>query len=286
MPSSRLHYARSWKKFSCFCTLIGNTADLPISVPLLLWFIAHLFAGGAAPASIISVVAALSYFNKVNGFADPAKNFVVAKALAGARGMRSRFDIRLPVTGAILGRLVHALPIVFSCHYTCIIMKAMMVLAFAAFLGVGEMVPRTLSDDAHCLQYGDVPVGRDTISIIFRSFKHSNRQGPQLVSVSLGEITGSTLHAGRALQEFLAIRPSSAGVLFLLHDGSPMLRRQFDAWLKQLLTFCDLDTNQFKGHSFRIGAASAAALRGDSDAKIRAAGRWSSDAFKKYIRLV
>ena len=61
-----------------------------------------------------------------------------------------------------------------------------------------------------------------------------------------------------------------------------MLRRQFDAWLKQLLTFCDLDTNQFKGHSFRIGAASAAALRGDSDAKIRAAGRWSSDAFKKY----
>ena len=169
-------------------------------MPILLWFIAHLFAGGAAPASIISVVAALSYFNKVNGFADPAKNFVVAKALAGARGMRSRFDIRLPVTGAILGRLVHALPIVFSCRYTCIIMKAMMVLAFAAFLRVGEMVPRTLSDDAHCLQYGDVTVGRDTISIIFRSFKHSNRQGPQLVSVSLGEITGSTLHAGRALQ--------------------------------------------------------------------------------------
>ena len=150
-PSSRLHYARSWKKFSCFCTLVGSTADLPISVSLLLWFIAHLFAGGAAPASIISVVAALSYFNKVNGFADPAKNFVVAKALAGARGMRSRFDIRLPVTGAILGRLVHALPIVFSCRYTCIIMKAMMVLAFAAFLRVGEMVPCTLSNDAHCL---------------------------------------------------------------------------------------------------------------------------------------
>ena len=139
-PSSRLHYARSWKKFSCFCTLVGSMADLPISVSLLLWFIAHLFAGGAAPASIISVVAARSYFNKVNGFADPAKNFVVAKALAGARGMRSRF-----------GRLVHALLIVFSCRYTCIIMKAMMVLAFAAFLRVGEMVPCTLSNDAHCL---------------------------------------------------------------------------------------------------------------------------------------
>ena len=98
MPSSRLHYARSWKKFSCFCTLIGNTADLPISVPLLLWFIAHLFAGGAAPASIISVVAALSYFNKVSGQELCGSGQELCGRQSTGRGARNAITVRHSVT--------------------------------------------------------------------------------------------------------------------------------------------------------------------------------------------
>ncbi|KAK2171495.1 hypothetical protein NP493_1057g00037 [Ridgeia piscesae] len=64
-----------------------------------------------------------------------------------------------------------------------------------------------------------------------------------------------------------------------------MLRREFDVALKQLLIFCGYQTSAFKGHSFRIGAATAAALWGESDAQIRAAGRWTSDAFRRYIRI-
>ena len=72
---------------------------------------------------------------------------------------------------------------------------------------------------------------------------------------------------------------------FAYPDGSPMLRRDFDDSLKQLLVFCGYQTSSFKGHSFRIGTATDAALRGESDAQIRAAGRLTSDAFKKYIRI-
>ena len=64
-----------------------------------------------------------------------------------------------------------------------------------------------------------------------------------------------------------------------------MLRREFDLFLKNLLEFCGLSSEVFEGHSFRIGAATSAAFRGESDAPIRAAGRWSSDAFRKYIRV-
>ena len=56
-------------------------------------------------------------------------------------------------------------------------------------------------------------------------------------------------------------------------------RRELDAELRQLLTFCGLKMSVFKGHSFRIGAASAAAFRGRSDAQIRAMCRWPSYAF-------
>ena len=43
-------------------------------------------------------------------------------------------------------------------------------------------------------------------------------------------------------------------------------------------------STRYKGHSFRIGAATFAAECGFSDAQIRLMGRWQSDAFRKYIR--
>ena len=38
-------------------------------------------------------------------------------------------------------------------------------------------------------------------------------------------------------------------------------------------------------HSFRIGGASAAASAGVSDSVIQILGRWSSDTYRRYLRL-
>ena len=98
-------------------------------------------------------------------------------------------------------------------------------------------------------------------------------------------IANTSIHPAALLQEYLQTRGRVNTVLFAYMDGTPMSRAEFDLSLKQLLSFAGLSHRVFKGHSFRIGAASAAALRGESDAQIRVAGRWSSDAFRKYIRL-
>lgn len=46
-----------------------------------------------------------------------------------------------------------------------------------------------------------------------------------------------------------------------------------------------LDPKQYKGHSFRIGAATHAAQVGFSENAIQNMGRWKSDAVKRYIRI-
>ena len=257
---------------------------LPVSVHMILLFIAHLFALGLAPSSIVSTVSAVSYFHKVNGFPDPSNAFLVTKLLAGARNVGAVPDVRLPVTLHILSRLVVAMPTVFSSHYKCLMLRAMMVLAFKAYLRVGEMVPRSRCMVRGCLSLGDVLLSGDLIAISFRRFKHSAQQGPLSLQVTGEGIPGTELYPARILREFLSVRGVVPAPLFAYPDGLPMLRFEFDASLKQLLRFCGYDTNAFKGHSFRIGAATAAASRGDSDAQIRAAGRWTSDALKKYIR--
>ena len=194
-------------------------------------------------------------------------------------------DVRLPVTLPVLSRLVHALPTVFASRYKCLMLRAMMVLAFKAYLWIGEMVPRSRGTIRGCLHMDDVLLSGELITISFRNFKHSARQSPQSLQVRGKCIQGTIIHPAFYLRDFQLARGNMQASLFAYPDGSPMLRSEFDVSLKRLLGFCGYRTSAFNGHSFRIGAATAVALRGESDAQIRVAGRWTLDAFKKYIRI-
>ena len=122
----------------------------------MLLFIAHLNANGSAPASIVSTVSAVAYFHKINGSHDPSNCFMVSKLLAGARNLGTVPDVRLPVTLPVLSRLMHALPTVFASRYKCLMLRAKMVLAFKAYLPIGEMVPRSRGTIRGCLHMDDV----------------------------------------------------------------------------------------------------------------------------------
>ena len=55
--------------------------------------------------------------------------------------------------------------------------------------------------------------------------------------------------------------------------------------LSSVLNFLGLNSNLYKGHSFRIGAATHAASLGWSESQIRRLGRWNSNAMERYIRI-
>lgn len=71
----------------------------------------------------------------------------------------------------------------------------------------------------------------------------------------------------------------------MFQDKSPVSSHYFNQQLKISLNYLDYDTKLYKGHSFRIGAATSAKSKGISDEQIQLLGRWKSNAYRKYIRI-
>ena len=90
----------------------------------------------------------------------------------------------------------------------------------------------------------------------------------------------------QAMRHYLKLRSYHAqSPLFLLADGTALSHFKFFTSLRCLLTKVGLRAELYAGHSFRIGAATTAAAAGLLDRLIQAMGRWSSECYKRYIRL-
>ena len=72
--------------------------------------------------------------------------------------------------------------------------------------------------------------------------------------------------------------------LILTESGDALSRSNFLFHVKQILNRLGLDSTQFQGHLFRIGAGTAACTARLEDQLIKTLGRWSSDCYSTYIR--
>ena len=96
--------------------------------------------------------------------------------------------------------------------------------------------------------------------------------------------TPASLCAVTAMQNFfLAVQPPP-GPLFSFQSGRLLTRSSVSALLRDAARHAGLPYKSLKGHSFRIGAGSAAAAAGLPGWLIKVLGRWSSDCYQLYIR--
>ena len=104
-------------------------------------------------------------------------------------------------------------------------------------------------------------------------------------TVVLSSSTNTILCPVAALDHFLAASPSGQGPVFCFSSGAPLTRPRLNALIRELAVRSGVPPERYSSHSFRIGAASTAAAAGIPDWKIQALGRWSSDCYRRYIRL-
>ena len=167
-----------------------------------------------------------------------------------------------------------------------IYLKACVQRRFFAFLRVGEITccPRSMT----VLQLNQIVKLVDSsgsitgLKITFLDFKHSyNRPN---VSITLKRI--SDICPVQSLLDYFHFAVYQMALFFdvvVTYDGHAVSCKLFTDYLALNFRICGLDTTKYKGHSFRIGAATFAAECGFSDAQIRSMGRWKFDAFRKYI---
>lgn len=283
---TKTSYLRSWKLLQQF---MGSTnITLPLSIQVVGNFVAHLFNNKYSPSSIATHVSALSFVHKILNLEDVTHSFLIRKMLKGCFNMTGKSDTRLPITKEILCKIVDALDFVVDDLKLRILLRTIFLVAFAAFMRLGELVCKSNSNAVKVLQRSDVSVSSDSsapsIKMVLRHYKTQVDNHPvslQLISKNVSSRYCPVL----AVKQYLKVFTHTEGPLFQMSNGHPVMYTLVSQRLNQALTFAGLDPGLYKGHSFRIGAATEAAKLGLSESVIQRLGRWNSNAVQRYIRI-
>ena len=157
-------------------------------------------------------------------------------------------------------------------------------LGFFGFLRAGEFTVNSPFDPAVHLTVNDIHADSLLNPCSFRIHIKCSKADPFrqgcYIFIGCGK---RDLCPVRALVQYLHLRGSNPGPLFLLSDGTPLSRQWLASSIRSILSSAGVP-GWFSGHSFRIGAATSVAAHGIPDHLIKTLGRWSSDAYQLYIR--
>ena len=158
--------------------------------------------------------------------------------------------------------------------------------AFFGFFRLGELLPESTSsfNPATDLAWGDVSADSPTAPVMIQiHLKKSKCDQFGLRSDILVGSTDSELCPVRAILDYIAVRGTQPGAFFLNSSQRPVVKHWFVEEIRRILNALGLPQQQYAGHSFRIGAATTAAMVGVEDSMIQTFGRWHSSAFLRYI---
>ena len=284
--STMKSYQSAQRSFLKFCNQL-NIVPLPAQEWTLIIYAAHL-AQTVSVSTIKMHMAAIRHLHIIQGLdSPPTTSPRIHLVTNGIQRVRPRVSqSRLPVTPTILRRVKVVLdqdPLGFS----SILLWAVCCTAFFGFMRSGEFtVPSSslYNPDQH-LSMKDVAIDNycspSLVAITLRVSKTS-----QFLPVTIFlKGTQADLCPVKALLSYLEIRGTNPGPLFVTEDRLPLSKPTFLRMLHSTLTKAGIDPSHFKGHSFRIGAATTAAAAGVHSSIIKSLGRWASSAFERYIQI-
>ena len=226
--------------------------------------------------------------HKVLGHADPTQTFLVRKMLRGCHKLLPSADIRLPITRQILEQILEAINHTVPIHINRLLLKAIFLLCFHAFLRMGEAVVKNKAKRREVIQLSDVTfqtAGKKLVGmqLVLHNFKTKKDSTPTIITLETN--VNEKLCPVKALHSYQSIFKHNFGPLFQFIDGVPVSYSYVSDNLSKAISFIGLNPANYKNHSFRIGSATLAAQLGYSENVIQSLGRWNLNAVRKYIRI-
>lgn len=283
--NTRKTYSSAQQQFLNFCSQF-SFVSCPASEKILLMYVSYLHNKGLKSSTISVYLAAVRSLHIQEGLSDPLVGCLrLKRALKAVINNSSPPSQKLPITCDILERIKSAMLNVFD-HQ---MLWAAFTLAYFGLLRAAEFTVTGPSFDQKVnLQVQDVTLGREEGGLSYISL-HVKR------SKTDRDNKGTTIHIGCstgcicavcAMQSYLNRRRLAHALepLFVFRDGSVLTRKLLVRHLKDFLHICGMVPDSYSGHSFRSGGATDSALSGMADWEIKLAGRWSSDAYQRYVR--
>ena len=280
-------------RYLSFCLSFNVSNPFPLSETMLCYFAVALAREGLAPSTIKTYLAAIHHAHIERGFEDLRDESSLPRLQMVQSGVhREKADCglpvgrRLPITPPVL-RLIRRALLQPPVHFDSAMIWAASATCFFVFFRAGEITipPSTSFNPVAHLAWGDVSMDGNSPprKVRVRLKRSKTDQYGRGVEVWLGA-TSDELCPVQAIVDYARRRGRDPGPFFRLEDGSPLTKGRFVERVRAAMRRAGIDTSGYSGHSFRIGAATAAAQAGLEDSVIQAMGRWSSPAFLRYIR--
>ena len=259
------------RKFTAFCIKYHVTDPFPVTEYLLCAFATAMADNGLSPQTVKSYLAAIRNTQLSLGLPDPREQSslpTLRRVQAGisrarlGRGQPSR--VRLPVTAQLLRRVKGALEA--SAHSERILLWAVCCTAFFGFFRLGELLltsPAAFNPRLH-LAWEDLAMDNPTNPRILKLHLKQSKtdQTGHGADVVLGRTDLTLCPVARVRGQ-----PRRPARPILPHFGGSS---PDETGIRvRVLASLGLPDHQYAGHSFRIGAATSAALAGMEDSTIR-----------------
>ena len=273
-PSTRCIYRAGVRSYQQFCNQF-NIQQFPATSLTLRYFCTSI-AQRVSYKTIKVYLAGIRLEHLERGLHDPTDDKLLQLLCTGikrSQGTTSR--THLPITIDLLRSLKTQLR--NDSSYSLLekrLLRSAFTLAFYGFLRASEFTSSSL-------QWSDVQFSATTIAIDLRQSKTDPFRRGHTITI---QATSTSTCPVQAINCFAELSTLRSGSVYYGGCFTPLSCDHLTDVLRRLLQQAGYQQCLYSNHSFRIGAATTAAVAGLPAWLIKSLGRWSSDAYQTYIQ--